>query len=275
MQESTGISQGRCSVNDPGPATQRNASPLGPPLSTDGSPATPPDVSLSEDSLAYSPPQPAVIKARLAARPPRARGRSGSSGRAASAGASVLRTPSSGKRTGTLRAQSPALLKSQVTGPNVVPPQSATPEDRLAALELQRTADHQVMHQMVAAIHALQETTNRVIVKEQHRDVTSQEQIQMGLQLRREIAAVRVPTTPETAAATSAHITAICEAKFGQLDTLIAQLQQREANVETVMQSEHDKAKEIVHQDGTFPASTLNTMDSRLSQVSELVQKFG
>ena len=261
-------------------ADARDPSPLGPLLDNNGqayvvagaSIGTPPDVSLSDDSLGLTPPKPG-------SRTRQPRGRSGSAGGTANStsgarksGIGVRRTASSGpKRGGLPRLPSPALTQSRVQGPTVVPTLDATPEARLYALEQQRQADHIIMRQMAEAIANLRNVVDHTVQKCRVHDVTFDEQLAIGLEIRRELAAIN---RQQAGTSTVDTVAAICESKFAQLDGLIQQLNAQDANVAAVIQSEHDKSKDIAGKDGNIISGAFDAMDKKLSHVSELVRKF-
>ena len=270
MHDPSGIPHGSSSVNDHGPQAQlRVASPLGPllhsgPIVATQQMNTGSDVSLSDDSLGLTPPKP---DKRIGAK--QFRGRSLSNSSRIQIG--LRRAASTGPKRSIPRVPSPAVMKTNVSGPDVVPPVDSSQEARLAALEQQTVIDHDVIRQMAAAIRNLQEVAEHSSQRTRQLDSQSREQVHMTLQLRRDIAANRDnPATEMTIQA----ITTICESKFAQLDVLVQQLSQRDGNVEAVVQAQHDKSKEIAGQDGAFIAGAFSAVDQKISQVGELVRKF-
>ena len=279
MQESSGIPHGSAAMvpDQRTMVAARAESPLGP-LTASNDPAaaasldatihTPPDVSLSDSSLGLTPPK------------PRTRGRSGSTGLGTTDRKArsriqlgVRRAASSGtkRHSGVPRLPSPMVAQSRVASPTVVPTTNASPEARLAALEQQRLDDHAIMRQMADAIANLRNVVEHTTQKSRAHDNAIEEQMRLGLDVRRELAAGR---NQPVGNATVDDVAAICEAKFGQLDALIQQLNAQDANVAAVVQAEHDKSKDLAGKDGTLISGAFDAMDKKLSHVSELVRKF-
>ena len=217
----------------------------------------------------------------------RSRHRSGSAGRKSPAPrrAPMTRRPSSsGGRLGLPRMRSPSLGPAPVHRPLVVVPQSDTPEARLAALEQQRVGDHRVMHELVAAIIGVRDVVADMKLKQNAQEAALQDQLNMGLQLRRDLFAIRDQTaasvneashTAQTA--TMTHMATVIEAKFAQLDELTANLKGgletlglRESQVEHVIQAQHSdlpKHDEIIS--GAF-----TQLDNKISHVAAMARRF-
>ena len=160
------------------------------------------------------------------------------------------------------------------------PPPDASSERRLQALEQQRGADHALLESYADAIRMLQVHAQHQQEQVAHLVVQANEQTHMGVTIRREIASVRdtASLVAKPADAQMPAVIAMIEAKFGQLDNLVAQLNHnltdlsnREANVEHAVQA----TQEAKPQDGAAIAGAFNTLDQRVTQVSELVKRFG
>ncbi len=233
---------------------------------------------LSDDSITQSPQKPQRSRERY---------RSGSGPRKSGTPRTVSltrRSVSSGAKRGLPRPPSPALVRELVKRPRAVVPQDATPEARLAALEEQRNNDHAILEEMATAVRSLQDVVGHLQAKTTSHEAQSKEQVQIGMQLRKELYVVRdqlaggVSAAAKTAEESAvANMAPVIEAKFAQLDGFLVQLQAglatlgaREDRVEQVVQAQHDgkpQQEEIIS--GAF-----GHMDQKISQVSELVRKF-
>ncbi len=159
-----------------------------------------------------------------------------------------------------------------------------TPEARLAALEEQREGDHRVMNELVTAMNAARAVMEDLKTKVTAHESELNDQKAMGLQLRRDVFAVRdgvkagMNEAGQSAqAAVMTHMAATIEAKFAQLDCLTADLQKglellglRGVQVEQVVQAQHDeqpKDKEIIS--GAFAQ-----LDSKISHVAAMAKRF-
>ena len=111
-------------------------------------------------------------------------------------------------------------------------PQDTTPEGRLAALEEQRNMDHAILEEMATAVRSLQDVVGHLQAKTTSHEAQSKEQVQIGMQLRKELYVVRdqlaggVGAAAKTAEETAlANMAPVLEAKFAQLDGFLVQLQ--------------------------------------------------
>ncbi len=232
--------------------------------------------SISEDSFGLTHPKPPGTR--------RARHRSGSGLRVRQHQMTTRAASTSNKR-GLPRLPSPTLGKKiSAASPKLVQASDETSGARITALEQQRNSDHMYIGDLVSAIRQMQVMMEHQQERISQHDKELKEQTHLGLQLRREVFAVRdrIPIgvnlmANATEQSMDHNITSIIEAKFGQLDALVAQLQSsvahlgdREGKVEQVVQAQHeDKPKEEQIITGAFVH-----MDQRISQVSELVRKF-
>ncbi len=245
---------------------------------------SPDDLVLSDDSVTRSPQQDAK---------PRPRQRSSSGARASSGGRKspasrpmtmTRRTSSIGAKPGLPRMRSPSLGPPTVHRPLAVSPMANTPEARLTALEEQREGDHRVMNELVTAMNAARAVMEDLKTKANAHESELKDQVTMGLQLRRDVFAIRDGVTAgvneagqSAQAAVMTHMAATIEAKFAQLDRLTADLQKgletlglRGVQVEQVVQAQHDeqpKDKEIIS--GAFAQ-----LDSKISHVAAMAKHF-
>ena len=171
--------------------------------------------------------------------------------------------------------QTPPGIARPVSRPHVVPPSADTPEARLAALEQQRSHDHQVMYELAAALAALQ--TQVVEQSGGLRALT-----ESGLSLRQEVFAARsdlaaVSTGANDAAqsAAMAQMAVTVEAKFAALDALTTQLV---AGVQTLgareQMMEHvveQQAAGQPKQEGIITDAFLQ-LDAKISRVAALAK---
>ena len=116
------------------------------------------------------------------------------------------------------------MLPAPMAQPHLVAATADTPEARLAALEFQRLADHQVLHSMSEAIKMLQ-------MQAQQHDEAISGVTQMGVSLRQEVFAAKSELATGIAGANEAaqgaamaQMAVNVEGKFAALDALTAQL---------------------------------------------------
>ena len=294
MQGPPGIYHGSMQHGMPGGTGPRAESPLGP--QTQSAPicvdlVTPPDSADASRDQSFGltdSPSPTKPKPPVASGQRRGRDRSATPRPKAREQRVPLtrRTVSStGKRTTTATGRppsAPALSNRPVQNPAALapPPPDASAERRLQALEQQRGADHALLESYADAIRMLQVHAQHQQEQVAHLVVQANEQTHMGVTIRREIASVRdtASLVAKPADAQMPAVIAMIEAKFGQLDNLVAQLNHnladlsnREAHVEYAVQA----TQEAKPQDGAAIAGAFNTLDQRVTQVSELVKRFG
>ena len=224
------------------------------------------DIILSDDSLGLTPTEPETRS--------RPRHRSGSGVRKIPA---IRRTVSTGSKRGMTRNPSPALSKTVLKAPIVVAPQDTSTEARLDALEQQRLNDHAIMEEMAGVVVNLKAVVEHQQAKLNQQNAEMRDQVQMSLQLRRDVFAIRDQVQSGIPTNTVASMTSIIEQKFAELDSVVGDLSKnlhllgdREVKVEQVVQAQEDAKP----QDKNAIEGAFMQMDQRLSQVSELVRKF-
>ena len=235
------------------------ASDLGPQMNTTGTgkqvpiPIDTPD-SLSEDSLIFSSPP------KKGSRRPRSSSATGRT-RAASARPPVPRARAHARR------PSPALMAAARNGEHsLVAPADDTAEARLVALEQQQKIDHLYFGQIRAALHNLNDHTAHFSEKFKTIEQETAEHMQMGLQVRRELAHVR-DTVDSKVQAMITDIAARLDAKFVGVEAQMAVLQTSVNDQQAYITSlEAQRPK-----DGNLVKETFVAMDNEVNKVKQMV----